>query len=777
MAYKRYVYKKGKKFGPYFYESYRDKNGIVRKRYVGTKDPDERKFLNKSKKLVVPTELLLIFGFLILGLFFVIGFSGGLTGFVVSEESAEQVFDGEVVDLEIKEPAKLLGARVSENKNKRMEFEIAGSDESEGTRIRLYFDLLNYSEFVEGVAEVVSKIAENETFIIINESVSEVEETDINVSEEEIEVNMTKVESNVTVPENVIDSVVNETIGDITEEIEEDINVSEEVVSNVTEDGGVVSEVDGNESDISEEAEVKEAEEIEDEIEEEQEEIEEEGESEEVEEEIVEEESAEPGITGNIVRFVFGFFRAFIQESEISGKVVVNVGEVEGVIGSVDFEEIKEKVGNLSESELEDIEEKAEIELGEREFDVVIDEEESKALNKSSDSGVDYKWGYEVELKDLKFFAKIEVSGDEDIVIYDDSSLRIGRNLLSFVDLVDSGYNVSFNIPELVSEVSVNVSEEVAEVNVSEEIAHPPTQEVVSNVSSDEQDVSEEVVSNVSDNNTSNIQNNEMSRGVDSEVGVEQANESSQEAQELEDNKKEKGEKENKKDKNTDNLLQDGLSQGSGDDTGSGLDNKESNKKEKDKHEKVKKDKGITGNFVKGITGLVVGNESEIQEIVEDIEYENKIVVYIERDFTGTDYSVGDVIYLDPKLIIIPISDAEHLDSNRSFLSNIYNETVEQDDVWSEVINESEFVRASFVEALDNSKDVSVYARVVGVCSGDILNKSIMIREIEVPCEIYEKKKRIDEIQRVLFNLWNSLSIQFISLVMLKELNIRRLLG
>jgi len=36
MAYIRYFKRNGKVFGPYYYESYRDKNGKVKKRYVGT---------------------------------------------------------------------------------------------------------------------------------------------------------------------------------------------------------------------------------------------------------------------------------------------------------------------------------------------------------------------------------------------------------------------------------------------------------------------------------------------------------------------------------------------------------------------------------------------------------------------------------------------------------------------------------------------------------------------------------------------------------------------
>ena len=37
MAYKRYIKRGGKVFGPYYYESYRE-NGIVKKRYVKEED-------------------------------------------------------------------------------------------------------------------------------------------------------------------------------------------------------------------------------------------------------------------------------------------------------------------------------------------------------------------------------------------------------------------------------------------------------------------------------------------------------------------------------------------------------------------------------------------------------------------------------------------------------------------------------------------------------------------------------------------------------------------
>ena len=38
MSYKRVVEKRGKSYGPYLYESYRDENGKVKKRYLGKQE-------------------------------------------------------------------------------------------------------------------------------------------------------------------------------------------------------------------------------------------------------------------------------------------------------------------------------------------------------------------------------------------------------------------------------------------------------------------------------------------------------------------------------------------------------------------------------------------------------------------------------------------------------------------------------------------------------------------------------------------------------------------
>jgi len=65
MAYKKYFYKNGKRFGPYFYESYRDKEGKVKKKYIGTRPKEERKAFDPTFNkvvLLVGIVILLVIG-------------------------------------------------------------------------------------------------------------------------------------------------------------------------------------------------------------------------------------------------------------------------------------------------------------------------------------------------------------------------------------------------------------------------------------------------------------------------------------------------------------------------------------------------------------------------------------------------------------------------------------------------------------------------------------------------------------------------------------------
>jgi len=150
MAYKKYHYRKGKRYGPYYYESYRDKTGKVKKRYIGITDSNKesKDFLptKNSRKSTTNFNKNLFFIFLFLFLIVFAGFSfikfngegesfitnpldspiSKFSGFVISEISDEGIieeFDRDV-NLEIKEPAEFGGETIGENKNKRMDFDL-----------------------------------------------------------------------------------------------------------------------------------------------------------------------------------------------------------------------------------------------------------------------------------------------------------------------------------------------------------------------------------------------------------------------------------------------------------------------------------------------------------------------------------------------------------------------------------------------------------------------------------------------------------------------------
>lgn len=76
----------------------------------------------------------------------------------------------------------------------------------------------------------------------------------------------------------------------------------------------------------------------------------------------------------------------------------------------------------------------------------------------------------------------------------------------------------------------------------------------------------------------------------------------------------------------------------------------------------------------------------------------------------GEEYSFL-ITSLDPAFGEINISDAVHLDENKNFISNIFDEVKDFDNVWSEPIYHGEYVRVAFKENLTNEKDITVYVR------------------------------------------------------------------
>jgi len=75
---------------------------------------------------------------------------------------------------------------------------------------------------------------------------------------------------------------------------------------------------------------------------------------------------------------------------------------------------------------------------------------------------------------------------------------------------------------------------------------------------------------------------------------------------------------------------------------------------------------------------------------------------------------------------IIEITNANHLNSDRVVISDIYNEVNALDGVWSETIPDRDYLRATFEKNLTKENDITIYPRIV---SG---NPKI---------EIYEKDK------------------------------------
>jgi DNA-directed RNA polymerase specialized sigma24 family protein len=60
---------------------------------------------------------------------------------------------------------------------------------------------------------------------------------------------------------------------------------------------------------------------------------------------------------------------------------------------------------------------------------------------------------------------------------------------------------------------------------------------------------------------------------------------------------------------------------------------------------------------------------------------------------------------------IVFITKAEHLDENKNFISDIYPEVFELDNTWSEPIYNNEYIRVTFEIPLDNTRDITLYAR------------------------------------------------------------------
>ncbi|MGH9923467.1 MAG: hypothetical protein ACRD38_12015, partial [Nitrososphaerales archaeon] len=60
---------------------------------------------------------------------------------------------------------------------------------------------------------------------------------------------------------------------------------------------------------------------------------------------------------------------------------------------------------------------------------------------------------------------------------------------------------------------------------------------------------------------------------------------------------------------------------------------------------------------------------------------------------------------------IILITDAQHLDSNRNFIENVYDQTSTLDGIWTSPIPPDDYIRVTYEQPLTSSNDITIYAR------------------------------------------------------------------
>ena len=175
MVYKRYIKRGGKRFGPYYYESYRDKSGKVVSRFVSGPETNnsssEKK--NSPKKFDIRIFLVILGVIFIVTLLLLIGnlyYNTQVTGRVIDltpsfgeMQIAEQIADNSITsNVDVRDSVDLSISEVSQENNKIMEFSTPSG------KIELNFDLLNYSEFVKSSSE--DNVLAEDFNITVNES-------------------------------------------------------------------------------------------------------------------------------------------------------------------------------------------------------------------------------------------------------------------------------------------------------------------------------------------------------------------------------------------------------------------------------------------------------------------------------------------------------------------------------------------------------------------------------------------------------------------------------
>ncbi|MBU1103643.1 MAG: hypothetical protein KJ600_03755, partial [Nanoarchaeota archaeon] len=124
----------------------------------------------------------------------------------------------------------------------------------------------------------------------------------------------------------------------------------------------------------------------------------------------------------------------------------------------------------------------------------------------------------------------------------------------------------------------------------------------------------------------------------------------------------------------------------------------------------------LTGNVISAESSL--GENTLASEQRTEQNYIKQAVLFdaYDLDFDGfIDYVEWVVPHLSNQTyeIIIEITNAEHLDESRAFISNIYDEVKALDDNWSETIPENHYTRVVFESNLTSTNDITLFPRII----------------------------------------------------------------
>ena len=624
MAYKKFIKRDGKTFGPYYYESYRGGDGRVKKRYLGTVDPDKKKFRRTTtlKALVVPTVILLavVLSLVIFdqvesvevgGLFsdvkdFFIKAYGGVTGLVVDEDvdvvektPVEEVAEPEEVPVEeasieevpVETPEPEIGDEVQD----------IGALEGE----------INKSEVVVEDNETATAVVNETAVEEINESEIEnetvVNETLINETEVIEEINETLLNETLLNETLVNETLINETL--INETLINETLLNETLVNETLINETLLNETILNISEI------------------------------------------------NLSAVSTLQYKAVIGRS-VKWIKVINVSNETNL--SIEIPQNASNISVLTNGEIEEA-------LGDiDEFETIVDEADREELSEgvllTGNVALDIREGEGLLTRFWNWMTGFTISGN--VVLEED-----------IVGDIVAGDNSTV----------VNVSEVVANTNASSVAVEYYTEAPVADVV-------------------------ELSNGKRIVVSADSA-------------------------LNYTEILAYALVE---------ADIEMNDSRLKMYHFD---DEGDEGDEVAGCRLQVAGDlASEVLCKLENgSDGVRSEVEFVPYDFDGDGY-IDYVEWVVPHLSaqvyeLIYIVKAEHLDENRTFVADVYDWVKAKDGNYTN-IGEGEYLRVTFEKLLDNSKDITLYAR--GACE-----EFVVINGTEIPCEVYWVKTRLDLLRRL----------------------------